>query len=413
MISTQGIKVVVLVTLLVTTFIFSMLPLKFMRVALRQMDCARRKRFKCVLSFLSCFAAGVFLGTCLLDLFPEVQEKMILTLDRAGVVSSFPVPEFILSFGFFLILIIEQLVLTFQGDDDAHEKYEPLSASNSPGHSHEHNYHHQHNHSRNLLSSDSESEVAQSTFHPDTNRYSSIGVTNHMAQTQYEPDRFTSETDSDEEDSSKALLTIPEELTRSVSSDDGWEILRPTNEDLKGLEGPYVDPSSHSPIRSFILLVALSLHSIFEGLAIGLQPTSSAVLQIFAPVALHKSILGFSLGLNLVQSKLSVKHIILSNILFCVTSPFGIGIGIVIDFSSDSIVTGLVNGILQGLACGTFIYVVFFEILPHEFMSSSHYPHRLLKTLFLVLGFSAVTVLVLVQPDSAVIKRVCNDDAGH
>ncbi len=40
---------------------------------------------------------------------------------------------------------------------------------------------------------------------------------------------------------------------------------------------PPEDPNKHSPIRSFILLAALSLHSVFEGLAVGLQETEQEV----------------------------------------------------------------------------------------------------------------------------------------
>lgn len=39
----------------------------------------------------------------------------------------------------------------------------------------------------------------------------------------------------------------------------------------------HVDFQAHSPFRSFMLFLSLSLHSVFEGLAIGLQNTESKV----------------------------------------------------------------------------------------------------------------------------------------
>lgn len=39
----------------------------------------------------------------------------------------------------------------------------------------------------------------------------------------------------------------------------------------------HVDFQAHSPFRSFMLFLSLSLHSVFEGLAIGLQSTDSKV----------------------------------------------------------------------------------------------------------------------------------------
>lgn len=41
----------------------------------------------------------------------------------------------------------------------------------------------------------------------------------------------------------------------------------------------HVDFQAHSPFRSFMLFLSLSLHSIFEGLAIGLQTTDSKVSE--------------------------------------------------------------------------------------------------------------------------------------
>ena len=162
-----------------------------------------------------------------------------------------------------------------------------------------------------------------------------------------------------------------------------------------------------------MLVLALSLHSIFEGLAIGLQPTTKSVLAIFLPVALHKSILAFALGMNLSLSKLTVTSIIRSNLVFAVTSPIGIFIGIlVVDFAPATNLTEVVNGIMQSLACGTFLFVVFFEILPHEFMGRRHYPHRLLKTLVLVLGFATVSLLLFLDVDASSPQPVVSPTPG-
>jgi len=54
----------------------------------------------------------------------------------------------------------------------------------------------------------------------------------------------------------------------------------------------------------------------------------------------------------------------------------------------------LVNGILQGLACGTFLYVTFFEVLPHEFNKPKD---RLLKLLFVIVGFAFVNGVLFLE----------------
>lgn len=156
------------------------------------------------------------------------------------------------------------------------------------------------------------------------------------------------------------------------------------------------DLSSHSILRSLLLIFALSLHSIFEGLAIGLQSTTENVIKIFLAVLIHKCIIALTLGLNLTHSKLNKSSIIKGNIFFSLTSPIGIIIGVVVvDF-----VTGLpmliTSSVLQGLAAGTFLYVTFFEVLPHELNSNEN---RMIKMICLLLGFSLVSVLLIVVPD--------------
>ena len=365
MLQPQNIKIIVLFTLAVSTFLFSMLPVKVMTVAKKQMDRTKRHRFKKIVSLLSCYAAGVFLATCLLDLFPEVQENIFQALDAMGYRTSFPVPEFVVSFGFFMILIVEQIVLTCKGENSS-AGYEPLLGSQDSISSDRHNI-------PGLSNSGTPTYVPAN--HP--SRLSSADYDSEIL-----PDGLYDPSIDDDEDHGEVL----EELTESQM---------------------YQDPNSHSVIRSVILLLALSLHSIFEGLAIGLQKNAASVLGIFAPIILHKSILAFSLGMNLVQTEMSLKGVIKSNIVFCVTAPIGIGIGIaIIDLAPDSDITTLIDGTLQGIACGTFLYIVFFEILPHEFMSVKCYPNRLLKLLFMLLGYCTVTSIIFLQPDSEVVRCI-------
>jgi ZIP Zinc transporter. len=81
-------------------------------------------------------------------------------------------------------------------------------------------------------------------------------------------------------------------------------------------------------------------------------------------------IIGFSVGLKLIQSDLSVKSVAQLDFWFSLMSPLGIGIAVGIDQYMRNMQDLLVmTGIMQGLATGTFIYVTFFEVLPKEIQS--------------------------------------------
>ena len=103
-----------------------------------------------------------------------------------------------------------------------------------------------------------------------------------------------------------------------------------------------------SSLRSLLLLVALSFHSVFEGLAIGLQGSSSQLLSLFIAVIVHKSVMAFSLGLNIAQSSLTVRSFVISNVIFSLASPLGVAIGMGLEGIPPSLPSDICNGVLQG-----------------------------------------------------------------
>ncbi|XP_075063952.1 zinc transporter ZIP1 [Mixophyes fleayi] len=151
----------------------------------------------------------------------------------------------------------------------------------------------------------------------------------------------------------------------------------------------HVDFNAHSSFRCFILMMSLSLHSVFEGISIGLQNQQSEVLQIAIAILVHKSIIAVSLSLLLMQSNVQTRWFVLSIVMFSLMSPLGIGIGIGV-MQNEASGSSLVQCVLEGLAAGTFIYITFLEILPHELNSNKW---RLPKVIFIVLGFSGMAGL--------------------
>ncbi|VDM70159.1 unnamed protein product [Strongylus vulgaris] len=63
----------------------------------------------------------------------------------------------------------------------------------------------------------------------------------------------------------------------------------------------------------------------------------------------------------------------------------------------DRTTAALVSTILQGVACGTFLYITTFEILPHELEKTGT---RLVKLACLFIGVSIVVAFMLLFPDA-------------
>jgi len=359
MLSTPSLKVIILFTLFVVTFVVSVLPLIVLKFSNRhRLPSSRRRLCRAVVSVLSCFAAGVFIGVCLLDLFPEVESKINDVMKATGVSSTFALPEFVVVVGFLLLLFVEQFVLIWKSGMSSREELAALI-----------------NGADSLASS-----------------YSSVGPSNLPAEV---PGLGFDSTHSNSRPVPNIGDIVDVDALDNICAEEEEEF--PNNEQV------YSDPSSHSVVRSLVLIIALSLHSLFEGLAIGLQPTFDDTIQLFAALALHKCILAFSLGLNMVQSKLSTRAVIISSVIFSLASPVGTAIGIaIVDMWSDSNAANATIGVLQGLACGSFIYIIFFEILPHEFMKKRALtcPDRMLKLLFLIIGFSVIVAVLFLDPDA-------------
>lgn len=160
------------------------------------------------------------------------------------------------------------------------------------------------------------------------------------------------------------------------------------HDDHEAHKGP---AESHSSFRAFVLFLSLSLHSIFEGLAIGVQKDVTGAIQLCLAVLIHKAIIAFSLSLKLVQSGTEARWRILYLVVFTLMSPAGIGVGIGVSLSSSD-GSGLAQAVLAGVAAGTFLYVTFLEILPYELRSHESF---LLKFFFISLGFAIMAIIAI------------------
>ncbi|XP_054986761.1 zinc transporter ZIP2 isoform X1 [Sorex araneus] len=129
--------------------------------------------------------------------------------------------------------------------------------------------------------------------------------------------------------------------------------------------GPPPSPS-RGPLRALVLLLSLSFHSVFEGLAVGLQPTIAMTVQLCLAVLAHKGLVVFGVGLRLVQIGTRARWAMVSIVSLALMSPLGLAIGLAVAQGDMQGGRGLAQAVLEGVAAGTFLYVTFLEILPRE-----------------------------------------------
>lgn len=122
-----------------------------------------------------------------------------------------------------------------------------------------------------------------------------------------------------------------------------------------------------NPLASILLTIALSIHSIIEGIGVGATGDVGTITSEFIAILVHKCFTAFALGNQLISSgywteRSKRKYFYISIGLFIGVSLLGIGIGWAIA-SADSSIT---EAIFVGITAGSFIFVAALEIIPGE-----------------------------------------------
>ncbi|NXD46809.1 S39A1 protein, partial [Copsychus sechellarum] len=253
-----------------------------------------------VLSLVSCFSGGVFMGTFLLDLLPDYLGSIAAALEGLRITLQFPLPEFILAMGFFLVLVLEQVTLA-------------------------------------------QRELAE-----------------------------------------------PPEESRALLPNGSIQAAAPGGSG--GSLGPPV-PGAPGALRAGALALALALHAVLEGLALGLREGDAAALRVLLALLLHKGAVAFGLSLELLRSGLRPPVVASCLVLLALMSPLGVGVGTVLAAGAGPR-QRLCRAVLEGLAAGTFLFVTFLEILPQELGVPRN---RIPKVILILAGFALVSAILFVK----------------
>ncbi|KAK6018395.1 hypothetical protein OSTOST_16023, partial [Ostertagia ostertagi] len=113
-----ALKGVLLGVMAITTILFGIIPLKVMEMLAGKSGKVER-RASVIISLLSCFAGGVFLAVCFLDMMPDAYESYGNWKTLSGFKSDYPFVPLLFTIGFFMVKIFEEIMGKFCG----HEEY--------------------------------------------------------------------------------------------------------------------------------------------------------------------------------------------------------------------------------------------------------------------------------------------------
>lgn len=122
-------------------------------------------------------------------------------------------------------------------------------------------------------------------------------------------------------------------------------------------------------------MVALSVHSAFEGIVIGTAASVGTVWLLTAIVVAHKWAAAFAITNNLTPQQLSgwTAWVLLS--IFSLASPIGALFGWVVESAAEAEgneFAKVVESVLNSLAVGTLLYIGMVEVVPEEFSGAKN-----------------------------------------
>lgn len=343
-----GLQIVFGVCLLVFVALSYLIPVLLLRGRVDKNQNRKRTIQDLVTMACNCTSAGVFIALFFLGLLPNVRNKFETMFKRLDIETDFPTTECVIVVGYFLTLSAQQLYLGCKKI-----KLNTLTLSNSQ----------EIEQSKSLLNEFELENMSPNSASQDEINFAALP------------------------DSSNSVIPKPARspvIKSPVSRLEAQNLAMKSKNAKANKHNHMLALTEHSGGLNFIVLVmATSVHAVFEGATLALQTTTKRALHLFIAILVHECLVAVALGLNTAKLKLPVSSIIKFAILFSVALPIGIACGLGLR-RTPGVVGDIVSALVQGLAAGTFLHIIFQELIPSEFGTPSY---RLLKLFFLLFGF--------------------------
>jgi zinc transporter 1/2/3 len=143
--------------------------------------------------------------------------------------------------------------------------------------------------------------------------------------------------------------------------------------------------SFSSSLNMYMLAILLCVHSIIEGIALGVEDSLADITSLLVAIVSHKLFDAFAFGVALARYNVPNQKLLRMIAVFSLMTPFGVLIGLLTFQTSASLFS---EGV-KAVASGTFIYIALVEVLMQEFASAKDRP---LKILLLAGGVLLMTL---------------------
>ncbi|XP_030760201.1 zinc transporter ZIP3-like [Sitophilus oryzae] len=395
-------KVLVAIIFGIFRFFFGMLPVK-LDTCLRRweegstdkktfINAKRHQQVTCAVAMTQSFGGGVMFATCFLHmmrtLFVSVEELKKIK----GITNEYPISQLMISLGFFSIYFLEEFSHWMINSNKSCTKSALDKVATS--------LHKESSRSSNKITPVRTIETIEEWDLNEKNRQFDSNFENEVdfleSPSKTAPKAESSVTFSPTK-SEKAIC-------RSASAKSRYSI----REDLERANNAVIEEEDEEKLkdreqvmRCVLTIAALSLHSILEGLSIGIQKQTSEIWYLFIAVSIHSASILFVMGVELILAQTKMRFIVIQMIALAVASPLGIFLGLLVtvDATLNFSTMATITVFLEGLSAGTILYITFFEVLNRE---KERRVYRLRRCLCIMGGFTLMAFLQYAESRSAV-----------
>ena len=249
------------------------------------------KTSRSVTSALACFGGGVLMATALVHLLPEIQEGFTQLHDNHTLKTELPLAEIVLCCGFFLVYLVEEMVHFFA---DRHARTQVDAVMHR---------------SFSIRGCSISRDGVQ--FHPIcmSNPVNGIAcVKDSICQMECAVGDICSQ-------------EVDTESKRAVKTVAAPEKKRHHHHHHHGRKNG--DGGTMAALEGFLVVLGLSLHGVFEGMALGLEMSEVEVWQLLVAISSHKFVIVFCIGLEMAVSGVRIRLHIIYMLIFGLITPLG------------------------------------------------------------------------------------------
>jgi hypothetical protein len=127
------------------------------------------------------------------------------------------------------------------------------------------------------------------------------------------------------------------------------------------------------------------------GILIGGQTTDTAVWFLLGAICVHMSLITFSITLRLLIDNKNYIEVFIAMLIWSIMGSIGVFVSLLVTINSSGF--SLINGVLQCLSAGTFVYITFIHMVYDDLTKTRFYPF--VNIILIFIGFSIMILTSL------------------